>query len=105
MQSTFQTQIHPPPPPPPLFKLQNLKRELTTLQQNSHHADISKITNLVSLQKCIFSETAYVCVLTYHISSFLHNSNKFQTGKRWGGVIPPSPLIPKRTPKKPTLIS
>ena len=77
MQSTFQTQIHPPPPPPPLFKLQNLKRELTTLQQNSHHADISKITNLVSLQKCIFSETAYVCVLTYQISSFLHNSNKF----------------------------
>ena len=77
MQSTSQTQIHPPTPPPPLFKLQNLKRELTTLQQNSHHADISKITNLVSLQMCIFSETAYVCVLTYQISSFLHNSNKF----------------------------
>ena len=41
--------------------------------------DMSKTKGILGL-KGNFSETKYVCVLSYQISSFLHNSNKFYTG-------------------------
>ena len=42
--------------------------------------------------KGIFSETKYVCKLTYQVSSLYHNSNEFQTGG-WGrGDFTPSHL-------------
>ena len=41
-------------------------------------ADISKMKRVLVLTDK-FSETAYVCVLTYQISSFKRNSNKFLT--------------------------
>ena len=47
--------------------------------------------------KGIFSETTYVCVLTYQISSFQHNSKRFQTR---GVILPPS--TSRQTPKEPT---
>ena len=40
------------------------------------NAGISRIKRILAL-KGIFSETTYVCVLTYQISGFYHNSNKF----------------------------
>ena len=43
---------------------------LIFLQKN---ADISKVKEGLELEE-IFSETTYVCVLTYKISSFLHIS-------------------------------
>ena len=43
------------------------------LQKN---ADISKIKGILVLES-ILSKTTYVCVLTYQISSFWHNSNEF----------------------------
>ena len=45
----------------------------------------------------IFSQTIYVFVLTYQISSFYHNSNN-------RGVILPPPPTSKQTPKKPNHI-
>ena len=67
------------------------------------YTDISKIKRALVL-KGIFSETGYVCVITYEIASLQHNSDEFQTG-----VIllpPPSPTTTtlKRTPKKHTKI-
>ena len=56
------------------------------------NADISKIKEVLVL-KGIFSETAYVCILTYQISSFQHRNG--------GGKFYPRK---KRTPKKPTQI-
>ena len=58
------------------------------------HADISKNKRVLVL-KGIFSETTYVFVLTYQISSFWHSPNEI--------AAPPSPPLPltlKRTPKK-----
>ena len=49
------------------------------------NVDISKVNRALVL-KGIFSETTYVCVLTYQISSFQHNSNEFQTGEI---ILPP----------------
>ena len=43
------------------------------LQKN---ANISKIKGILVLES-ILSKTTYVCVLTYQISSFWHNSNEF----------------------------
>ena len=74
-----------------------LQKTTDFLQKN---IDISKIKRFLVL-KGIFSETTYQCVFTYQISSFQHNSSKFQTG----GVILPRPLpTSKRVPKKPTQI-
>ena len=61
-------------------------------------ADISKIQRVLVL-KGMFSETIFVWVVTYQISSSQHNSNEFQTG---GGSFTPSPS--KQTSKKPTQI-
>ena len=58
------------------------------------NADISKIEKVVVL-KSIFSETKYVCVLTYQFQV----SSLVLTGFR--RVLPPTP---KGTPKKLTLI-
>ena len=52
-----------------------------------------------SLAKVILSETTDVCVLTYQILSFYHNSKEFQAG----GTPHPTPTT-KQAPKKPTLI-
>ena len=51
------------------------------------NADISKFKGVFVL-KDIFSETTYVCVLIFQISSFMHNLNKFWTG---GNFTPPPP--------------
>ena len=40
------------------------------------NTDISKIKRILAL-KSKLSKTTYVCVLTYQISSFWHNSNEF----------------------------
>ena len=40
------------------------------------NTDISKIKEVLVL-KSTFSETTHVCVITYQISSFKHNFNKF----------------------------
>ena len=61
------------------------------------NAGISKIKEVTEL-KSIFSETAYVCVLKYQISSLQRNSNEFQTGEDF------TPKKTKQTPKKPTQI-
>ena len=63
------------------------------LQKN---ADISKIKWVLVL-KIMFSETTYVCLFTYQISSFQHTFNSF----RQGVILTPTA---KRTPKKPTQI-
>ena len=57
----------------------------------------SKIKAILGI-KGIFFKTAYVCILTYQISSFYHNSNNYPIF-RWGNP-PPS----KQTPKNPTQI-
>ena len=49
--------------------------------------DISKTKGVLVL-KSIFSDTTYVCVITYQISSFYYNSNKFYTGGE-GVILPP----------------
>ena len=59
------------------------------------NTDISKVKVLA--RNGIFSETTYVFVLTYQISSFYHNSNN-------RGVILPPPPTSKQTPKKPNHI-
>ena len=61
---------------------------------------INKMKRVLVL-KGIFSETTYVCVLTYQFqaSSIILTSFKQEGG---GGVLPPS--TSKRTPKKPTQI-
>ena len=61
-------------------------------------ADISKIQRALVL-KGMISETTFVWVVTYQISSCQRNSNEFQTG---GGSFTPSPS--KQTSKKPTQI-
>ena len=63
------------------------------------NANTSKIKRVLVLEG-IVSKTTYVCVLTYQISIFWHNSNEFQVV---GGVIL-TLLTSKRTPKKPSQI-
>ena len=65
----------------------------TFFQKN---ADISKIKKAL-VQKDIFPETNYVCVLTYRISSII------LTILRRGVILLPPPTS-KRTPEKPTQI-
>ena len=54
-------------------KVAFLPKNVNFLQKN---AGVSKIKEVLLL-KDTFSETIYVCVLTYQISSFCHNSNEF----------------------------
>ena len=55
------------------MKVLFFQKNVDFLQKN---ADINKIKKALVL-KDIFSETTYVCVLTYQISSPLRNFNKF----------------------------
>ena len=76
-----------------LFFFQNLLHVSHTIAlskgsffcKKKKNGGISKIKEVLLL-KGIFSETIYVCVLTYQISSFYHNSNEFQTRSN-----PPAP--------------
>ena len=72
-----------------LTKSENIKTELKNLQRSSHtitlsegisfakNADINKIKKALVI-KIIFSETVYVCVLTYQISRLQSDSKNFQ---------------------------
>ena len=54
--------------------------------------------------KGILSETRYLFIPTYQISSFQHNPNKFETGVSGvGGVGLPNPAA-NQTPQIPTQI-
>ena len=55
----------------------------------------------VLVLKGIFSETTYLFVLTYRISSFQPNINKCQTGRKFTS---PHPHNAKRNPEKPNLV-
>ena len=79
------------------FILKNLKTELKTLQHSSHTSALSKGTifaknadfyqknaNIRKIKRTLvlkgtFSKTTYVCVLTYIMSRFQHNSKELQT--------------------------
>ena len=64
------------------------------------NGDISKIKEVFVL-KGLFSKTTYVCVITYEISNFYHNSIEFYT-EGWG--FNSSPTTSKQTHKKSTQI-
>ena len=55
---------------------------------------IFRAVNGASVLKGIFSETTYLCLLTYQISSFKHNSNQFQTCANFNP--PPQSELPKK---------
>ena len=76
-------------------KILLLPKNADFLQKN---AVISKIKR-ASVN--IFSETTYVRVLTYQMSSFYHNCNEFYAG---AVILSPPPFTSKRTPKKPIQI-